>query len=411
MAESHLAEILLELAVLLAATYLLGGLLSRLRIPVILAALLVAMAAHFTPLGESLLSTGLYPVFEFLGNLGVLFLLFFIGLQIDIGEMRSQSRDIVLATVLNTVVPFLLGVLAMLLLGYGWLVSFVVGLTRMPTAEAVIVPILDEFKMIRTRIGHFIVGAGVLDDVIEVFLVAFVSVWIGEQSVGATGAEKEIEVLLLNLVIFVIVTLVAYRWLWPLAGNWLPRRTRNLVLLGMCVLFGFGGYSEYSGLGLVVGAIVAGILMRPILNNSGEVGLQADKVVSAISYGFFGVMFFFWVGLSVDLEGMLHEPLLAIVLLLVAFAGKLLGIFLMVPMGKLNKHEAWAIGIGLNARLTTEIIVARLLLDAGLIDNHLFTALIAASSVSTIVVPLLFTFIVRRWGRNFELHQPATTGE
>jgi len=90
--------------------------------------------------------------------------------------------------------------------------------------------------------------------------------------------------------------------------------------------------------------------------------------------------------------------LLAILLFLAAFIGKLLGIFIMVPMGKLNSREAWVIGIGLNARLSTEIIVAKLLFDAGLIDYHLFTALIAASSLSTLIVPLWFTFLVRRWG-------------
>jgi len=83
-------------------------------------------------------------VFSFLADLGVLLLLFFIGLQIDMKEMRRQSDSIIWLTVLNTTLPFLLGTAVMLGLGYGWVLAFVVGLTRMPTAEAVIVPILDE---------------------------------------------------------------------------------------------------------------------------------------------------------------------------------------------------------------------------------------------------------------------------
>jgi len=85
----------------------------------------------------------------FLADLGVLFLLFYIGLQIDLKEMLNQSGDIIRLTVLNTLVPFLMGMAVMLALGYGWLMALVIGLTRMPTAEAVIVPILDEFKLIR----------------------------------------------------------------------------------------------------------------------------------------------------------------------------------------------------------------------------------------------------------------------
>jgi Ca2+-transporting ATPase len=172
----------------------------------------------------------------------------------------------------------------------------------------------------------------------------------------------------------------------------------------MVVLFGFGGFSQYVELGMVVGAITAGVLMRPAFNRMGRVGEQVTQVIQSVSYGFLGLMFFFWVGLNADLEGMAREPSLAVLLFLAAFLGKLAGVFIMVPMKRLTTREAWTIGIGLNARLTTEIIVAQLLLGSGLIDIHMFTALIAASSASTIVVPLLFALMVRQWGD--KLRQP-----
>ena len=399
MSETQTGELLLLLAVLFGLAFALGGLLERWRIPGILGALFVAMAAHYTPLGRELSQAPLYDAFTFLAELGVLFLLFFIGMQIDLKEMRSLSRDIVWATVLNTAFPFLFGVAVMLWLGYGWVVAFVIGLTRMPTAEAVIVPILDEFQMVRTRVGEFIIGVGVLDDVIEVFLVAFVSIWIGEHTLGAEGTGREVLDILGSLALFSLVAWLTYRWILPFLANWLPRRPRNLILLSMLVMFGFGGFSEYSHLGMVVGAIVSGVLMRPVFNGAGATGEQAVAAVRAVSYGFFGVIFFFWVGLSVDLGGMAEQPELAVLLFLAAFVGKLLGIFLMVPMHKLTRHEAWVIGVGLNARLTTEIIVAKLLLDARLIDVKLFTALVAASSLSTVMVPLAFAFMVNRLGQ------------
>jgi len=181
MVETHIGEILLGLALLFALTYLLAGLLERVRIPGILAALFVAMAVHYTPIGGRFLSPQFHVFLAFLADLGVLFLLFFIGLQIDLKDMRDQSGDIIWLTVLNTTVPFLMGMAVMLALGYGWLMAFVIGLTRMPTAEAVIVPILDEFKLIRTRVGEMIIGAGVLDDIIEVFLLTPASHQQGEQ--------------------------------------------------------------------------------------------------------------------------------------------------------------------------------------------------------------------------------------
>ena len=98
---------LLDLALLFTSTYLLAGLLSRIHIPGILGALFIAMAAHYTPVGRHLLSSGIYEPFSFFAHLGVMFFLFFIGLQIDLKEMRGLSRDILWLTVLNTTVPFL----------------------------------------------------------------------------------------------------------------------------------------------------------------------------------------------------------------------------------------------------------------------------------------------------------------
>ena len=397
MNDQLLGQFLLLLALLFGLTYILAGFMERLKIPGILAALFVAMGAHYTPIGTLLSQGTFYEVFTVLAELGVLFLLFFIGLQIDMGEMRSQSKNIILATVLNTVIPFAMGVGVMRYLGYDWVISFVIGLTCMPTAEAVIVPILDEFNLIKTKVGNYIVGAGVLDDVIEVFLIAFVSLWISDNSGLTSSDSKEITDLLINVIIFVVAAWMVHKWILLPLSHWMKVKVANLILLTILVLFVFGGFAEHTELGLVVGAIVAGMLMRPVFQASGDAGIGATKAVRAISYGFFGIVFFLWIGMSVDLSGMFKAPELAILLFLAAFVGKIIGIFLLVPAGKLNSKEAWTIGIGLNARLTTEIIVAKLLLDTHLIDIQLFTALVASSSVSTIVVPLLFSLMVSYW--------------
>ncbi len=390
-------ELLLLLSLLFGITYLIAGFFEKLKIPGILAALFTGMIVHYTHF-YALLSCGPYgEIFTALADIGVLFLLFFIGLEIDIKGMKSQSRDIVLATVLNTIFPFILGASAMLYLGYGWTIAFVIGLTRMPTAEAVIVPILDEFNLIKTKVGNYIVGAGVLDDVIEVFLVAFVSIWIGEKTDISVSNNRAVITVFINLFIFAIIAWLARKWILIPISRWLKNSVQNLIFLMIITLFLFGGFAEYSDLGLIIGAIVAGILMRPVFDKSKEKGEGATKAVKAVSYGFFGIIFFLWIGMGVDLNGMLKAPELAIILFLAAFLGKLIGIFLMVPMKKLTTKEAWIIGIGLNARLTTEIIVAKLLLDANLINTQLFTALVTASSVSTIMVPIAFTALVVKW--------------
>ncbi len=407
MNDLELAQLLLDLALLFVLSYLLAGALARVRIPGVLAALFVAMVVQYTPAGQSLLSPAFHVPFSLLAQLGVMFLLFYIGLQIDLGELRRSSKDILWLTFLNTSVPFCLGTGVMLALGYEGVIAVVIGITMMPVAEAVIVPILDEFELVRTRVGGFIIGAGVLDDVIEVFLVAFVSVLIGKEAGDKLGNAYAI---LAGAGVFVVLAWACRRWLLEWLARWLPPHPRNLMLLSIVVLFGFSGLSQSVGLGMVVGAITAGILMRPTLEEKGPPGLQVTLSIQSGSYGFLGLIFFFWVGLHADVKGMVEEPMLAVLLFLAATGGKLIGVFAMVPMRRMTVREAWTVGIGLNARLTTEVIVAQLLYGAGVIDAHLFTALLAAASLSTLAVPVLFTVLLRRWGqelRSGPAHLPA----
>ena len=396
MNEIELGELLLSLSLVFALTYILGYLLSKFRIPSILAALFVGIALSYTPFYTFVHSiTAFETTFSFLADLGVLFLLFYIGLQIELGEMKKSSSDIIWLTVLNTIFPFILGVIAMLLYGYGWAIALVIGMTRMPTAEAVIVPILDEFKMIKTRVGTFIIGAGVLDDIIEVILVGIVSIWIGSKTGQSHGGVAG---LLAGIFAFMLISWIFYRWMPRIMQKWEPENLSALMIFSLVILFGFGGFGEYVELGMVVGAITAGVIMRPLFEKEEQKGELLSKTTQTLSYGFFGVLFFFWVGFNADMEGFLQEPLLAIVLYLAGTFGKLFGVLLMVPMKKMRLKEAVIIGVGLDARLTTEIIVAQLLFSAAIIDLKLFTALVAASSFTAITVPLLFSLLIRFWG-------------
>ncbi len=396
MDEFDLGRLLVSLSLIFSLTFVVGYFFSKFRLPSILAALFVGIALSYTPFISIIHTAKFEIIFEFLSNLGVLFLLFYIGLQIDLKEMQKSSSDILWLTVLNTIFTFILGVIVMLFYGYGWAIALVIGMTRMPTAEAVIVPILDEFKMLKTKVGTFIIGAGVLDDVIEVLLVGIVSVWIGLKTGKSHGG---ILALITGMGSFMVLSWIFYRYLPLILRDYKAKNLSTLMIFALVILFGFGGFGEYVEIGMVVGAIFAGVIMRPLFENNEKSGELLTKTTQTLSYGFFGVLFFFWVGFNADMEGFLKEPLLAIVLYLAGTFGKLFGALLMVPMKKLNFKEAVIVGVGLDARLTTEIIVAQLLFSASIIDVKLFTALVAASSFTALTVPLLFSLLIRFWGK------------
>ena len=395
MNELSIARFFLDISFLLGMTYLTSIIFSRIHLPSLFSALFVAISVHYTPIGKELLSNSFYPTLTILADLGALFLLFFVGLQIDFNKMKRSGQDIALLTFLNTIMPFLLAMCVMLLLGYRLELAAIVGLTQMPTAEAIIVPILDEFNIIKTRVGKFIIGAGILDDVIEVFLVAFVSIWIATKASSVhTLIESSIIKIVFAIVILIVTAIVSRQFLVPILNKLLPSRTRHLLLLSIIVLLGFGGFSTHADLGFVLGAIIAGCVMHPTIKKMGETGKQTTFIIKQISYGFFGLLFFFWVGLNIDMKSLINAPMLALVIYLAGTIGKFIGTFAMVPFGKFNLMEATIIGTGLNARFTTEIIVAKLLFDSKLISSHLFTSLVAASSLSTLTVPIVLTLLL-----------------
>ena len=400
MNEGTLGSLLMVSAALFTAAFLIGTPLKRLHIPMLVSALFVGMLAPHTPLQVYMHASSFSHSFSLLADIGVIFLLFFIGLEIDLEKMRAQGRDIILAILLNAIGPFLLGTAFMRLMGYNWLMSSIMGIALMPTAEAVIVPLLDRFGLTHTRTGRYIIGVGVLDDVIEVMMVIAASLWIGEHEGSALKGGAVLAQTLIDLGLFFLLVFLLYRWIVAPLLRRIGADKASLMMMTVIVLFGLSGIAEWIGLGSVIGAIMSGIVMQPAFKMMRRDGASLLESIHTYSYSFWGILFFLWIGMSVDIGGIIHYPLLVLGLFAAAVLGKLGGIFLLVPMGKLKSKEALLVGIGLNARLTTEIIVAKLLLDAHLIDEKVFTALVAVSSLSTVMIPLLFAAFAKLWGES-----------
>jgi len=211
--EGTLGSLLMVSAVLFAATFLIGTPLKRLHIPMLVSALFVGMIVPYTPLQVYLQTPSFPHSFSLLADIGVIFLLFFIGLEIDLEKMRKQGREITLAMFLNAIGPFLLGTAFMRLVGYDWLMSGIMGIALMPTAEAVIVPLLDKFGLIHTRTGRYIIGVGVLDDIIEVMMVIAASLWIGEHEGTTLKGGTVLTQTLVDLGLFFLFVFLLYRWI------------------------------------------------------------------------------------------------------------------------------------------------------------------------------------------------------
>jgi len=170
-------NIILAIACLNGMILIIGRYLEKIRMPWIFAALLLGVVgAWYNPFSVLIDS----DFFVFTANLGMYFLLFLVGLEIDIKKMKKQSFFIFKATALIILFEGICGSLIIhLFFNYEWSTSFLVALSFATVGEAILIPILDEFKIINSRLGQAIIGIGTADDVFEILILITAVVLIG----------------------------------------------------------------------------------------------------------------------------------------------------------------------------------------------------------------------------------------
>ncbi|HDK16607.1 MAG TPA: cation:proton antiporter, partial [Nitrospirae bacterium] len=190
----------LFLALIFVITFLVGKLVEKVRVPWIFAALLIgfclAVYNPFTAVTSS-------ETFEFLAELGMYFLLFMIGFELDINKLKKSGAFIVRSTFFIIMLEAVAGTLLVhFVFGYEWYISLLVAMSFATVGEAILLPILDEFRVVNTKLGQSIIGIGTLDDIIEVLVLVLVMIKLG----GGGESQGDERLILVSLVVLLILT-------------------------------------------------------------------------------------------------------------------------------------------------------------------------------------------------------------
>ena len=221
-------------------TFLIGRLLERIRIPWIFAALILGFfLAIYNPFASATSS----PEFSFLAQLGMYFLLFIIGLEIDLNKLKEQSGFIFRATFFIILLEAFFGTfLVHFVFGYGWLISFIVALSFATVGEAILIPILDEFGIVNTKLGQSIFGIGTLDDIIEISILIAVMFLI-----GSSASVYHINTAIILVSLFVLFGLAfGLTRLREEGRKFSFLDIDNLFIFILFILFLFLGIGEYA---------------------------------------------------------------------------------------------------------------------------------------------------------------------
>jgi len=380
-------NLILFLALVFLMTFLIGKLLERIRIPWIFSAMVIGIVLSlYNPFAEITAS----PAFSFLAELGMYFLLFIIGFELNITKIFKSGRFVVKTTVLIILAETLLGgLLVHWLFHASWLVSFLVASSFATVGEAVLLPILDEFKLVNTKLGQLLIGIGVLDDIVEVVTIIIASVLIG-RALGYSPISIWLNLLILILLFSLTIVLVKFRR-FVTSFKYKDVPSFFLFVIFFFFLFiGIGGYMESTALG----ALLAGIALRNMIPVNILSFIESEMRI--FTYGFFAPIFFLSIGLSVDFSSLYAAPLLILIVIVMTTLTKVTTSYL---LGKhtLGKKESLLLGLGLSVKLSTSIVIIKLLFDKGMISKDLFSVLIGATIALTFIIPLVFSRLIHAW--------------
>jgi Kef-type K+ transport system membrane component KefB len=390
----HFTALLLALAITILATKLLGDLAQRISQPAVLGELAAGVL-----LGQSALGV-LDPTNETiaaLGELGVLILLFEIGLHTDIRSLIRVGKSAVIVGLVGVILPFGLGYLVAHWLGLPPLPAIVCGAALTATSIGISARVLSDLKRLHTREGQVVLGAAVLDDIVGLIILTVVAKLASGLTVSVLGVSRTTAI----AIGFVVAALVLGRWLAPPLFRVVERIrvTGALGLIALAFAFLMAWLADMSGSARIIGAFAAGLVLH-------DTPQRRDIEHATTTIGFFFVpIFFASVGAAVDLRTLADVNALAIggALIVVAVLGKFAAGF--APWWFRGSNAL--VGVAMIPRGEVGLIFAQMGLSRGALDTQLFSALTLMVMVTTFMAPPLLS----RMARRVPEEQPGTPEE
>jgi Kef-type K+ transport system membrane component KefB len=334
-----------------------------------------------------------------IARVGMVFFIVTIGLDISIGEFRRIGRKALSVGIVGTLVPLVLGFLMCYVfpgvLGVThkdqFATALFMGSILSLSANPVIARILMDMGLFKSDIGRTIMSATLVDDLVGWGLFAVILAEFGPHATGrGQGAA-------IFAMVFVYIggILLLGRFVLPPVMDWVHRHLpRPSGLVSCIVLLGLLGAagSEYLGLHSFLGAFVMGIALADVYRRHPE----PFEIIGDFSYAVFTPVFFVSMAIAADfVTG--FDPWLVALITVVAFLGKISGVFVGGKMAGMDNRQCLAVGCGLNARGILGIVMAAAAFDAELIDLRLFVACVLMCVITTMAAgPALSLILGRR---------------
>jgi Kef-type K+ transport system membrane component KefB len=380
-----------SLFLLLVSAHLLGKLCVRLKQP--------ALAGHMVAgilLGPSLLAwIGPAANLSAVADIAVLFVVLTAGLEMRLQHVLGAFKGRgAFAMLLGFFLPAAAGAMVAASFALPATAVLVIALCIAVTALPVALQILRSFGLLHSRIAHVAISGALLSDILVLMLLGvLIDLSLGDAVRSASTAA----LLATGKLIGLVTAIVVAQWA---CSHAMKRRSANpqsfsanTANLSFAVLFvlGLGALSELLGFHFAIGAFFAAMMITPELIGAASFE-RLENTCEVLTASLFAPLFLAYQGLQFQAQALTHPALLA-ALLIAAISAKLLGGYLAGRLQRLTAHEAWGVGIVMNAHGVMALIVASIAFHAGLIDATVFSTLLIVGMITTLLTPPL----LKRW--------------
>jgi Kef-type K+ transport system membrane component KefB len=331
-------------------------------------------------------------------QMAVVMLLFIAGLEVDLHIVMQQGRQAVYTSFFGLIIPFAFG----FLIPYyhpEWFGSeaeamhlpfaLFMGTSMSITALPVIARILMDLGIFKSRIGMLIISSAMINDIIGwlIFSVVLGLIGKGQQNISLINS-------LLLTVGFTVLMLTIGRAFLNRILPWMNKKLAwpgGVLSISLTLCFLGAAFTEYIGIHAIFGAFIIGIA----LGDSEHFSERAKEIVHQFINNIFAPLFFVSIGLRVNFVAN-FDWALTLIILIIAFAGKIIGSGLGTRLGGFTWRESLAAAFGMNARGAMEIILGLIALESGLIGERLFVSLVIMALLTSIASGPLMKWMLRK---------------
>lgn len=384
----HSYKFLLDLAIILLCTKLLGVTTTRVRMPQVVGALMAGLLlgpAVFGVLSET-------DFLQTVAELGVIVLMFSAGLETDIKELKKSGKAAFVIAVCGVIVPIAGGFLCACFFNRPEMIqsdascsillqNIFIGVILTATSVSITVETLKELGRLKTHSGNAILGAAIIDDILGIIALTIIT--------SVADPSVHIAVVLAKVAAFFVFAIVVGFLFYKIYKYWMSnadkvRRRHVIAAFVFCLLMAYLS-EHWFGVADITGAYIAGL----IISNIEESEYLLGKF-DVVSFLLLSPVFFANIGLSVTLPKMTPAIILfTLILVIVAILTKVIGCGLGAKMCGYETNQCKRIGVGMVSRGEVALIVASKGTALGLLGSAFVGPVVVMVVITTIITPIL----------------------